>query len=309
MKKFLIYIGLLKLLILISFIGGTYAQRFLTEEEIKKIDPKEIERQKLERKHGELPEERKIIIEEPLEVKEKKREELIIKKYRPKILYIPITLAEGINLVSKDQKNQETREERLMQTRETHFTSYLQRFTAYCYAPYDYQISIYPILAELRCLLNGELYTMKGTFVPNVQNLVLGFQVREFEYCEREIKLNLMIKMKDSSPNLASHVDRRIIENVLAKSGRELGMETSKIITEHMKPQKRIIISEGIVITEEEEKNLKTELKEKLPYLTGSILIKNLSDELLSFYGGRVPPIFYVNSGETYYVEGSCQIK
>lgn len=303
MKKFLTYLCLLSL---IGNIGEVQAQKVLSEEELKKIDPKQVEKEKLERKHGELPEEKKVKIEEPLEVKEKKKEEMIIKKYRPKILYMPITLSEGNNLALKEQKGQTKQEEKSIKEKETTSVFQGQNFITYCYSPYSYQINIYPVLGELKCLIDGEIYKMRGNFIPDVRNFTLGFQVKEFNYCKGKVELSLMLKMKDSSPNLASHIDRKIIENVLAKSGSELGKETAKIITDYMKPEKRVIISEGVVITEEEQKDLKDELKEKVPYLAGAILTKNISDELLSFYGGRIPPIFYINKDETYYVEGSC---
>lgn len=293
-----------EIIALLLFVSISYgADNIKTEKEIQKIDPKKVEKEKIERKTGSVtPEEKPLEIEEKPQV-EKEKKEIIIKKYRPKNLFIETKIkveekkAEPSHTVAEPQKE--------LYKQQTPVTA--KKLVGYCSPEKEYQVSLYPVPATFKCLLNEQPRTLKGKLTPKINNYYLGLTSPEIEGCGEFKKEITIVKTKDYSPNLASSVDKKIIENALLKATTKTAGEVASGIKERLEPEKKTtILLDGLVpVVVEEKKDNWREFQAGIPYMAGANLTEALASEILATYG-RIPPIFYVERNEMYYVEAEA---
>lgn len=285
-------------------------KKVLTEEEVRKIDPKQIEKQKIERRTGgETPKEEKIEIIE----QERKQQEIIIRKYKPGTLFLESSgfkMGTSLAPVKEQQHGQGQTGQQQQQTKKAEAIGI--NFTGYCEPVDSYKVSIYPVPATLICLikdLSDNMIKLTGKFKPDIGNqLSLTFDGAKLNGC-LQLKEFYIVRASDYSPNLYSDVDRKIWENALLRATTKTGQDISAGVVERLKEpnKKTIVISEGNVsIVEEQKEDTWKDFKKSIPYIAGANLTEAISKEILSAYGGRIPPIFYVNKGELYLVEGVC---
>lgn len=306
-KRIIIY---LLCIIIFGFLLSTKSmseQKILTEEELKKIDPRSVEKQKIERKTGgEAPKEEKIEIKE--DVNKFPYQEIIIRKYKPNILFMESSgFKMGNSLAIQQQEKEQTQQTASSQQKQEVSIG----FKGYCEPVNNYKISLYPVPSEFICLikdLSSEPLKMTGKLKPSVGEMYLGFEVSKINGCS-QIKDFYIIRSFDYSPNLYSDIDRKIIENAMLKFFTKTGSDVSSGVTERLKePDKKTVIlnESGVTIVDEQKQKTWKEFRDSIPYIAGANLTEALSKEILSAYSGRVPPIFYVNKGEIYTVEGVC---
>lgn len=291
-----------EIIALLLFVSISYgADNIKTEKEIQKIDPKKVEKEKIERKTGSVVPE-----EKPLEIEEKpqaEKKEIIIKKYRPKNLFIETKLK--VEEKKTETPHKETEPQKELPHKQN--PSSPKKLTGYCSPEREYQVSLYPVPATFRCLLNEQPKTLKGKLTPKVNNYFLGLTSPEIEGC-RELKKEITIaKTKDYSPNLASSIDKKVIENALLKATTKTAGEVASGIKERLEPEKKTtILLDGLVpVVVEEKKDNWREFQAGIPYMAGANLTEALASEILATYG-RIPPIFYVDRNEMYYVEAEA---
>lgn len=286
-------------------------QKVLTEEELKKIDPKQIERQKIERKTGgEAPREERIEIIEA----ERTQQEIIIRKYKPNILFIESGgFKMGTPLSAPIQNDKEKQLQAQKQETKSKSDSVEIGFKGYCETTDSYKLSIYPIPVTMNCLikdLSNEFIKLTGRFKPEVGahlGLLLDNPKLHFQSCQ--LKEFNIVRADNYAPYLYSDVDRKVWENALLQTLTKTGQDVATGASERLKQpsKKTVILSEsGVTIVDEQTEKDWKEFRKSIPYMAGANLIDAVSRELLSTYGGRIPPIFYVEKGELYYVEGIC---
>ncbi|GEM_PF-3809630 len=308
---------------LIGGFGGNIAfSKVLSPEEIYRLPAIKYEKQKIERETGgEVPD-----FNKPL-VKEKKKKDVKLWDYEvwqykfPRDVMKEIkggSVVDAKDFVKKSKKKGTVGSEKREVTGGGIGVQHLQKevyFSGYCNPVRDYVVKNEKIYGELDCVLNvsGETRVVRvgGYFVPNLNKESLGFEIdwRRFSICGGGKGNVEVVKAGSGSPNLASSVNRRIIENVVLKTmkntGESVSRETEKVFEDR---GKQTVYSEDGVTTVVQEERHFSDIPKFAMYKAGAEVTKQIGSEVLGKIG-ELPPLFTVHKGENYILKGMCEIK
>lgn len=296
---------LLMLIFIIMILAKTLFAQVLTEEEMKKRDAKEIQKIKDAQKFNAQVNEQNITIED---VKIEPMKEIIIRKYKPSTTFYEVNsiqFGQPMNKIPNSNVLPDNQTQQIAKTTQPPINETV-KFEGFCMPAENYELSVYPVPATLNCLVKNKRYNLKGRFVPNIQTYFLSFTPTEFALCKNINNLSI-IRRADYSPNLASNIDKKVIENILLRTTASTGSDTASALVNLMKsPPVTQIISTNTTTTITQQTQTTEDIINKVPYLAGAYLLENASKELLAHYGGRIPPIFTVSASEIYQIEGQC---
>lgn len=172
----------------------------------------------------------------------------------------------------------------------------------YCRFLESYEVSIEPVFAQVECLmLTRPARFVRGEILlrPEVQSFALRGEVLSLGGVQ--VKSSRVLNSSRSSANVASHVDTRLISNILLQAGSKTGTEVSQMVQDIFRqPQTRL---QGGVLVEERrvEESLK-QIPRAALYSAIANLVSAGSEQVLA--GRRsLPPLFKVYAGTEVYVE------
>lgn len=177
----------------------------------------------------------------------------------------------------------------------------------YCKFLHDYEVTLEPVFAQVECLILSRPSRMARGEVrlnPEPDKYALRAELTSLD--GREVRSVRVLNADRSSNNVASEVDRRLISNILLRTGVKTGQETSGMVQDIFRQESRLYEEEiyggrTVLKRREVDEALKQVPKASM-YLALANLLGTTSEEIL---GGRkrLPPLFKVYAGTEIYVE------
>lgn len=291
----------------------------MTREEIQRVRPREVEKERFMRKHGTVFTHEDIqIVEDRANETEREPRRVIIRKYVPSVLFVGGGIMEGIRLSGGEVVQRRMQREMQGQVQgqvqeQMQVNQFVEkRMKLLCNPKKDYEVQAQSIVAGLNCLdiEKRRFIEVSGALIPQFKEFSLEFVANRVEGCE-VIKEAYFRKVGESKTNVASFVDRKVIENILARATKRTALQGADALVMNLAEQARgersVEIVDNVVRIREKERGIGSIVRE-LPYLAGINLIEAIAHEVLR-ENERMLPIFYVRGDELIEGEVVCLIK
>jgi len=267
-------------------------------------DPRQQERQAVERKTGGTPPE---LIPPPPPPSGEKQELVKINPRQFKINRTRFSIVVGHPLNEKSQKEQAQTQtgsagEDLLGGQERKTIA----FEGYCRLLEDVSLTIEPAWGQAECFSRNRVYKGTMKFVPEVENYSLRGELEKLQ--GYSVLSSEVYTANRTSKNIAKEVDTRLIANILLRAGRETGRQTSDVLHQAFQPQRVITGTGSLTVVETNTKETLKQIPNFALYSAIANLISASSEEILRDKK-RLPPLFKVVKGQEFYVKAQVCVK
>lgn len=267
-------------------------------------DPRQQERQAVERKTGGTPPE---LIPPPPPPSGEKQELAKINPRQFKINRTRFSIVVGHPLNEKSQKEQAQTQtgsagEDLLGGQERKTIA----FEGYCRLLEDVSLTIEPAWGQAECFSRNRVYKGTMKFVPEVENYSLRGELEKLQ--GYSVLSSEVYTANRTSKNIAKEVDTRLIANILLRAGRETGRQTSNVLQQAFQPQRVITGTGSLTVVETNTKETLKQIPNFALYSAIANLISASSEEILRDKK-RLPPLFKVVKGQEFYVKAQVCVK
>jgi len=270
-------------------------------------DPRQQERQAVERKTGGTPPE--LIPPPPPPPSGEKKEPVMVDPRQFKINRARFSIVAGQLLSDKGKSQKEQAQTQTGSAGEDLLGGQERKtiaFEGYCRLLEDISLTIEPAWGQVECFSRNRVYRGTMKFVPEVENYSLRGQLEKLQ--GYSVISSEVYTADRTSRNIAKEVDTRLIANILLRAGRETGKQTVDVLQQAFQPQRIITGTGSLTVVETNTKETLKQIPDFALYSAIANLLSASSDEILRDKR-RLPPLFKVVKGQEFYVKAQVCVR